>query len=136
MRGLMDGWMRDFHQAQPGVRKGSRWEHYGTSIGFHALFVGETDIAPMEREPWPVESFGVSADLERMHKSLRHVRVAHTSSPDSPYLYIRLNQSQMSDQVKEFIRFVLSREGQERAVSSGYLPLTAAEASQEIRKLE
>jgi len=37
--------------------------------------------------------------------------------------------------VREFIRFILSREGQEIAVKDGYLPLTAAMVKQELEKL-
>jgi ABC-type phosphate transport system substrate-binding protein len=136
MRGLMDGWMKAFRQVQPRVRKGDRWEHYGTSLGFHALFLGETDVAPMERQAWPVEGFGVSADLDRVHKTLVEIRVARANSTVNRYVYIRLNHRQIPEQVKEFMRFILSREGQERVIASGYLPLTAAEAGEEIARLE
>ncbi len=56
MKSLMDRWMRDFRALQPGVRRGDRWEHLGTLNGFHALLVGETDLAPMGRELWPDEA--------------------------------------------------------------------------------
>jgi ABC-type phosphate transport system substrate-binding protein len=56
MKTLMERWMRDFRKLQPGVVRGDRWEHLGTLNGFHALMVGETDIAPMGRELWPEES--------------------------------------------------------------------------------
>jgi ABC-type phosphate transport system substrate-binding protein len=55
MKTLMDRWMRDFSRLVPGVRQGSRWEHFGTLNGFQALLVDETDIAPMGRELWPSE---------------------------------------------------------------------------------
>ena len=70
MKSLMDRWMEDFRRAQPGVRKGERWEHLGTLNGFHALLQGETDIAPMGRELWPAEramyeaTRGIAAPLE------------------------------------------------------------------------
>jgi ABC-type Fe3+ transport system substrate-binding protein len=38
--------------------------------------------------------------------------------------------------VKEFLRYILSREGQEPILYSGYFPLTAAEAKEELAKLE
>jgi len=56
MKSLMDRWMRDFRVLQPSVRRGDRWEHPGTLNGFHALMVGETDLAPMGRELWPDEA--------------------------------------------------------------------------------
>ena len=56
MKSLMERWMRDFRKLQPGVVHGNRWEHLGTLNGFHALMVGEADIAPMGRELWPEEA--------------------------------------------------------------------------------
>lgn len=56
MKSLMGRWMRDFRTLQPGVRRGDRWEHLGTLNGFHALMIGETDLAPMGRELWPDEA--------------------------------------------------------------------------------
>jgi ABC-type phosphate transport system substrate-binding protein len=55
MKALIDGWECRFHALQPGVVKGEAWEHLGTLNGFHALLVGQTDIAPMGRELWPEE---------------------------------------------------------------------------------
>lgn len=55
MKTLMDRWMRGLRAAQPGIRKGERWEHLGTLNGFHALVANETDLAPMGRELWPAE---------------------------------------------------------------------------------
>jgi ABC-type phosphate transport system substrate-binding protein len=56
MKSLMERWMRDFVKLQPGVHRGDRWEHLGTLNGFNALLIGETDLAPMGRELWPVEA--------------------------------------------------------------------------------
>lgn len=55
MKDLVDGWECRFAALQPGVRKGERWEHFGTLNGFHALMAGQADIAPMGRELWPQE---------------------------------------------------------------------------------
>jgi ABC-type Fe3+ transport system substrate-binding protein len=38
--------------------------------------------------------------------------------------------------VKEFLRYVLSRQGQEPILYSGYFPLTAREAAEELAKLQ
>jgi ABC-type phosphate transport system substrate-binding protein len=65
MKSLMDRWQRDFARLQPGARKGERWEHLGTLNGFHALIVGETDIAPMGRELWPQEQGAYQAATGR-----------------------------------------------------------------------
>ena len=41
----------------------------------------------------------------------------------------------MAPVVKEFLRYVLSRQGQAPIPYSGYYPLTAAEAQEELDKL-
>ena len=54
-------------------------------------------------------------------------------------MYIRLNRrpgEALAPQVKEFLRYILSREGQEPILYSGYFPLTAAEANEELAKLD
>jgi phosphate transport system substrate-binding protein len=55
------------------------------------------------------------------------------------YLYIYINKGPGKPPdplVREFLRFALSRQGQETVVKDGYLPLTAAIAGEEQRKLE
>ena len=74
MKTLMDRWMRDFRRVQPAVRKGERWEHLGTLNGFHALMVGETDLAPMGRELWPEERAAYEATHHQV--PLLEIRVA------------------------------------------------------------
>ncbi len=59
--------------------------------------------------------------------------------PLTRYMYIRLNRKPgeaLAPQVKEFLRYILSREGQEPILYSGYFPLTAAEAKEELVKLD
>jgi len=67
---------------------------------------------------------------------------ANTSSgryPLTRYMYIRLNRDAgepVPPHIKEFLRYILSREGQEPILYSGYFPLTAAEAKRELAKLD
>ena len=277
MKTLMDRWMRDFRHAQPGVRKGERWEHLGTLNGFHALLANQTDLAPMGRELWPAEQeayasvqhqpapleirvarggfntpqrttaqaifvhpsnpigritigqlaaiLGSGATITRwgqlglggewadrpitiymppavapnsMSMQMMVLKggawssAAHTGSigetaqalardpgaigfggleegmpelkalavgasdrgpfyeanyenasngryPLTRYMYIRLNRQPgkaLAPAVREFLRFILSREGQEPILYSGYFPLTAEEVRQELAKLE
>jgi ABC-type phosphate transport system substrate-binding protein len=59
--------------------------------------------------------------------------------PLTRYMYIRLSRKpgeSLSPQVKEFLRYILSREGQEPILYSAYFPLTASEAKEELVKLE
>jgi ABC-type phosphate transport system substrate-binding protein len=58
--------------------------------------------------------------------------------PLTRYMYLRLNRKPgepLPEPVKEFLRYVLSREGQEPILYSGYFPLTAAEVGEELAKL-
>jgi ABC-type phosphate transport system substrate-binding protein len=59
--------------------------------------------------------------------------------PLTRYMYIRLNRKpgeSLPPQVKEFLRYILSREGQEPILYSAYFPLTATEVKEELAKLE
>jgi ABC-type phosphate transport system substrate-binding protein len=59
--------------------------------------------------------------------------------PLTRYMYIRLNREPgqpVPPHIKEFLRYILSREGQEPILYSGYFPLTAAQAKEELAKLE
>jgi ABC-type phosphate transport system substrate-binding protein len=59
--------------------------------------------------------------------------------PLTRYMYIRLNRASgepIAPAVREFLRYILSSEGQEPILYSGYFPLSAAEAREELAKLE
>ncbi len=55
--------------------------------------------------------------------------------PLTRYMYIRMSQP-LSEPIKAFLRYVLSRAGQEPVRYSAYFPLTAAEAREELAKLK
>jgi len=59
--------------------------------------------------------------------------------PLTRYMYIRLQREPgqpLPAPVKEFLRYVLSAQGQEPIPYSGYFPLTAKEVAEELAKLE
>ena len=59
--------------------------------------------------------------------------------PLTRYMYIRLRRTAgtpLAPHVKEFLRYILSRDGQEPILYSGYFPLTAEEARDELAKLD
>ncbi len=59
--------------------------------------------------------------------------------PLSRLLYLYVNRTPdrpLDPMVREFLRYVLSRQGQEVVVKDGYLPLTAALAERERKKIE
>jgi ABC-type Fe3+ transport system substrate-binding protein len=54
-------------------------------------------------------------------------------------MYIRLRRNPgepLPAPIKAFLRYVLSRQGQEPILYSGYYPLTADEVKEELTKLE
>ena len=57
--------------------------------------------------------------------------------PLARYLYIYINKPKdgLAPIIREFIKFVLSKEGQEIVVKDGYLPLTSQMSSDEQKKL-
>ena len=65
--------------------------------------------------------------------------VASGRYPLTRYMYIRLNRAPgraLPPQVREFLRFILSREGQEFIPTSAYFPLRADEVAEELAKLD
>ncbi|MBS0662732.1 MAG: substrate-binding domain-containing protein [Verrucomicrobia bacterium] len=65
--------------------------------------------------------------------------VASGEYPLTRYMYIRLNRApgeKLAPQVREFLRFILSRDGQAFIPTSAYFPLRADEAAVELAKLE
>ena len=59
--------------------------------------------------------------------------------PLSRFLYIYVNKAPnkpLSPLVREFLKFVLSKEGQEIVVKDGYLPLTAKVDQEELARID
>ncbi len=59
--------------------------------------------------------------------------------PLTRYMYIRVNRQPgepLPPAIRQFLRFVLSRDGQEPILSSGYFPLGARVVREELAKLE
>ena len=59
--------------------------------------------------------------------------------PLTRYMYIRMRRTPgqpLPAPIKEFLRYVLSRQGQEPVLYSGYFPLTASEVKEELAKLD
>jgi phosphate transport system substrate-binding protein len=59
--------------------------------------------------------------------------------PLSRYLYVYINKAPgkpLDPLVKEYVKLILSKEGQEVVVKDGYLPLPASIVKEELAKLE
>jgi phosphate transport system substrate-binding protein len=126
---LLNGDVKDAVKEQPGsasVVQGVTEDRYGigySGIGFRTSGVKIVALAATERGPY---SAGAYADVQNGTYVL------------SRFLYIYLNKAPnrpLAPLVGEFVRFVLSRQGQEVVVRDGYLPLADDVAAAELAKL-
>lgn len=135
---LMDAWLAAFQSHHPGITRGPRWAHPGGAAALGALMLEVTDVAPLAREPWAAELAPYAHQFKGdMMKEPVLVRVA--AGPLSPRLYLAVNRrpgAPLPQKTKEFLAFVLSREGQ-RIVAQhpSFFALTAADAAQERARL-
>jgi ABC-type phosphate transport system substrate-binding protein len=135
---LMDAWLTAFQKHQPGISRGIRWSHPGSAAALGALMLEVTDVAPLARDPWPTELAPYAHQFKGdMMKEPVLIRVA--ADPATPRLYLAVNRrpgAPLPQKTKEFLSFVLSREGQQVvAQHPRFLALTAADAAQERAKL-
>ena len=65
--------------------------------------------------------------------------VMNGSYPLARFLYVYINKKPgqpLDPLVKEFVKFILSKEGQELVVKDGYLPSPTAVVEEELKKIE
>jgi ABC-type phosphate transport system substrate-binding protein len=119
----------------PAVREGSIAQtaaalaRDAAAIGFGGLEEGGPGL----------KALAVAQGDDRPFYELDAPNVASGRYPLTRYMYIRLNLrtgQKPPTHVKEFLRFILSRHGQEPILYSGYFPLTAREANAELAKLD
>jgi len=127
---LKTGDYKDQVKEQPGsasVVQGVTEDRFGigySGIGYRTSGVRALPLAETEAGPY---SDGSYDDV----RSGRY--------PLSRFLYVYVNKAPgkpLDPLVKEFVRLVLSREGQEVVVKDGYLPLSTEIVKQELAKLE
>ncbi len=126
---LCGGDFRDTVKEQPGsasVVQGVAEELAGvgySGIGYRTSGVKPLEIARKEGDPFI---------------SVEPANVLGGRYPLARFLYIYLNRAPgqpLSPTVDQFLRFVLSREGQQAVVKDGYLPLPARIVGQELEQL-
>ena len=126
---LCGGDYRDTVKEQPGsasVVQGVTEDLYGvgySGIGYRTSGVKPLSLARAEGET----AYGTDP-----------AAVYSGEYPLSRFLYLYINQppnQQIDPLVREFLRFVLSRQGQETVVKDGYLPVTAELAAEELGHL-
>jgi phosphate transport system substrate-binding protein len=127
---LKNGDYKDTVKEQPGsasVVQGVTNDRYGmgySGIGYKTSGVKALALAEKEGGPFSSGSYD---------------DVVSGTYPLARFLYIYVNRAPgkpLEPLVREFLKLVLSREGQEVVVKDGYLPLTVAIVSDERRKIE
>ncbi len=131
-------------------REGESWNcglrEFANEAGANGADAGELIVRAVEKDP---DGIGIS----NVHYATAGVRalavaaegaaivpskasVANRSYPLSRAVYVVVDRETASDAVREFLRFVLSRQGQLAVVQGGnYLPLTAEAAARQLRDL-
>lgn len=86
-----------------------------------------------------VRSVPLSLKEGEPYKDAEMANVLDGSYPLARFLYVYINKKPgqpLDPLVREFIKFILSKEGQEVVVKDGFLPLPASVAEKELKKIE
>jgi phosphate transport system substrate-binding protein len=126
---LLNGDYRDTVKEQPGsasVVQGVTEDRFG--VGYSGVGYKTSGVKPVPLvDKSTAASDGSYAD------------VTANKYPLSRFLYIYINKAPgkpVDPLVKEFVRLIFSKEGQEVVVKDGYYPVTASIAAEELAKLE
>jgi phosphate transport system substrate-binding protein len=129
-KALFGGDYRDTVKEQPGsasVVQGVTEDRYGigySGIGYRTSGVRAVPLAKRAGEPF---------------REATPENVVSARYPLARFLYLYVNREpgrELDPLVREFIKFVFSREGQEVVVKDGYMPLSWDVIQKELRKLE
>jgi len=127
---LKNGDYKDTVKEQPGsasVVQGVTNDRYGIGYSGIGYRTSGVRILPLAEKDGGATSEGSYDD------------VVSKKYPLARYLYLYVNKAPgkpLDPLIKEFLKLVYSREGQEVVVKDGYLPLTAAILTEELRKLD
>ncbi len=127
---LKNGDYKDTVKEQPGsasVVQGVTNDRYGIGYSGIGYRTSGVRIVPLAETDGGATSEGSYED------------VVSRKYPLARYLYVYVNRAPgkpLDPIIKEFLKLVYSREGQEVVVKDGYLPLTAAIVTEELRKLD
>lgn len=129
-RALFKGDYRNEVKEQPGsasVVQGVTEDRYAigySGIGYKTSGVRAVPLSFKEGEPYQ------DADMEN---------VMSGSYPLARFLYVYINKKPgqpLDPLVREFVKFILCREGQEVVIKDGYIPLPASVVERELKKIE
>lgn len=127
---LRNGDYKDTVKEQPGsasVVQGVTNDRYGigySGIGYRTS--GVRIVPLMEKEGGPLSEGSYDDVVASRYPLARFLFLYVNKAPGKP----------LDPLVKEFLKLVYSREGQEVVVKDGYLPLTSAIVTEELRKLD
>jgi phosphate transport system substrate-binding protein len=127
---LQNGDYKDTVKEQPGsasVVQGITSDRYGIGYSGIGYKTSGVKVVPLAEKEGGTFSSGSYED------------VVKGTYPLSRYLYLYVNKAPgkpLDPLVREFLKLVLGRQGQEVVVKDGYLPLTSQIVSDERRKLE
>lgn len=126
---LMSGDYKNSVKEQPGsssVVQGITEDKYGigySGVGYTTSGVKTLKLSEKEGGPFFGESY--ENVKERKYPISRYLNVYVNKAPGKP----------LDPLVKEFLTFVLSKEGQQLVVKDGFFPLPASSAAEELKKL-
>jgi phosphate transport system substrate-binding protein len=126
---LGKGDYKDTVKEQPGsasVVQGVTEDRFGigySGIGYRTSGVKPVLLAGKDGQFYSTEAGDV---LSGKYPLSRYLYVYYNAAPNQP----------LDPLVREFLRFVVSREGQETVVKDGYLPVSGKIASEELAKLK
>ena len=134
---LMDAWLGALRQQQPDIVRGPRWQHAGDAAAIGALMFELADVAPMARAPLPAELAPYAHQFAGdMMKTPVLVRVGWRGDKPMFLAFNKRPDSPLPPSVQSFVRFALSRAGQDIvARQAGLRALSPDEAAQELPKL-
>jgi len=127
---LCKGDYKDTVKEQPGsasVVQGVTEDLYG--MGYSGIGYKTSGVKTLKLSKTPGGPY-YSTDAENVYSG---------KYPISRFLYVYVNQAPgkpLDPMIREFIKFVLSQEGQQVVVKDGFMPLTATTDSQEHAKLK
>jgi phosphate transport system substrate-binding protein len=125
---LQTGDYKDSVKEQPGsasVVQGVTEDRFG--IGYSGIGYRTSGVKPVQL-----------AEKDQFFDG-SYANVTSGKYPLSRFLFIYINKAPgkpLDPLVKEYIKLILSKDGQEVVVKDGYLPLTAAIVAEELKKLE
>jgi phosphate transport system substrate-binding protein len=127
---LCKGDYKDTVKEQPGsasVVQGVTEDLYG--MGYSGIGYKTSGVKTLKLSKTPGGPF-YSTDAENVYSG---------KYPISRFLYVYINQAPgkpLDPMIREFVKYVLSQEGQQVVVKDGFMPLTAATEKQELGKLK